>query len=179
MGQNIFFHEYPLDNCNHRELRNEKLIIFIVTDAVIVQPGNASVISLEPEFIIPTGMGMKNRIARYRLPNAGLKNMVTITPKECYHPGDDFVQSSAFCQHWKQAFSFHSVCKPDSPQSVSNGEYLAANQVLVRKWPALGWKVAEFQPIVCNNLPLIGEQDALEVGWCEVTVTRQDTGSNL
>jgi hypothetical protein len=26
---------------------------------------------------------------------------------------------------------------------------------------------------------LIGEQDALEVGWCEVTVTRQDTGEQI
>jgi hypothetical protein len=42
------------ENYNHRELNNGKTNYFhSVLTPVIVQPGNESVISLEPEFIIP------------------------------------------------------------------------------------------------------------------------------
>lgn len=42
------------ENCNHRELSNGKINYFhSALTPVNVQPGNESVISLEPEFIIP------------------------------------------------------------------------------------------------------------------------------
>ncbi len=44
----------------------------------------------------------------------------------------------------------------------------------------MGWKYAEISTYrYANQLPLCGEQDTLQVGWCEVTITREDTGVQL
>jgi hypothetical protein len=172
------------DNCNHRELRNGETNYFhSVLTPVIVQPGNASVISLEPEFIIPQDGHEKQdceiQAAKRWVEKYGdyyAKRGVTIL-------GDDLFSRQPFCQALKgKHFHFILVCKPDShPNLYQTVEYLAANQVLgtkvTRRW---GGKYAEISTYrYANNLPLIGEQDALEVGWCEVTVTRQDTGEQI
>jgi hypothetical protein len=172
------------DNCNHRELRNGETNYFhSVLTPVIVQPGNASVISLEPEFIIPQDGHEKQdceiQAAKRWVEKYGdyyAKRGVTIL-------GDDLFSRQPFCQALKgKHFHFILVCKPDShPNLYQTVEYLAANQVLgtkvTRRWVGKYAEISTYR--YANNLPLIGEQDALEVGWCEVTVTRQDTGEQI
>jgi hypothetical protein len=50
----FLFQKHPLRNRNHRELSNGKINYFhSALTPVIVHPGNKTVITLEPEFIVP------------------------------------------------------------------------------------------------------------------------------
>lgn len=172
------------ENCSHRELSNGKTNYFhSVLTPVIVQPGNETVISLEPEFIVPQDGHEKQdceiQAAKRWVETRGdfyAKRGVTIL-------GDDLFSRNPFCRILKDKhFHFILVCKPDShPQLYQTVDFLAANGVLgskvVRRWVGKHAQISTYR--YTNKLPLTGEADALVVNWCEVTVTRQDTGEQL
>jgi hypothetical protein len=172
------------ENCNHRELSNGKTDYFhSVLTPVIVQPGNETVISLEPEFIIPQDGHEKQdceiQAAKRWVEKQGefyAKRGVTIL-------GDDLFSRQPFCVALKDKhLHFILVCKPDSHSNLYQTiDYLAANQVLgtkvVRRWVGKYAEISTYR--YANQLPLCGEQDALQVGWCEVTITREDNGVQL
>jgi hypothetical protein len=169
------------ENCNHRELSNGKTNYFhSALTPVIVQPGNETVISLEPEFIIPQDGHEKQdceiQAAKRWVEKQGefyAKRGVTIL-------GDDLFSRQPFCLALKDKhFHFILVCKPDSHSNLyQTVDFLAANQVLgtkvARRWVGKYAEISTYR--YANQLPLCGEQDALQVGWCEVTITREDTG---
>jgi hypothetical protein len=150
---------------------------------VIVQPGNETVISLEPEFIVPQDGYEKQdcemQAAKRWLEKWGdfyAKRGVTIL-------GDDLFSREPFCRMLKdKLFHFVLVCKPDShPQLYQTVAFLAANGVLgskiVRRWVGKYAEIYTYR--YANKLPLTGEADTMTVNWCEVTVTREDTGEQL
>lgn len=172
------------ENCSQRELSNGKTNYFhSVLTAVNVQPGNETVISLEPEFIVPQDGHEKQdcelQAAKRWVEKWGdfyARRGVTIL-------GDDLFSRTSFCRLLKdKRFHFILVCKPDSHlhmyQTIA---FLAANGVLgskvVRRW--MGKYAAIYTYRYANQLPLTGEADALTVNWCEVTITREDTGEQL
>ncbi len=172
------------EHCNQRQLSNGKTNYFhSVLTPVMVQPGNETVILLEPEFIVPQDGHDKQdceiQAAKRWVEKWGdfyAKRGVTIL-------GDDLFSREPFCRALKdQHYRFILVCKPDShPQLYQTAAFLAANQVLgckvVRRWVG---KYAEiFTYRYANQLRLTGEADALIVNWCEVTITREDTGEQL
>jgi hypothetical protein len=172
------------ENCSRRMLSNGKTNYFhSALTPVIVQPGNETVISLEPEFIVPQDGHEKQdcelQAAKRWVEKWGAfyaKRGVTIL-------GDDLFSRTPFCRALKdKGLHFILVCKPDSHaylyQSVA---MLAANGVLgtkvVRRWTGKYAEISTYR--YANQLPLSGEADALQVNWCEVTVTREDTGEQL
>jgi hypothetical protein len=172
------------ENYHHRELINGKINYFhSVLTPVIVQPGNEYVITLEPEFIIPQDGHEKQdceiQAAKRWVEKQGelnAKRGVTIL-------GDDLSSRQPFCLALKgKHLHFILVCKSDShTQLYQTVEYLSANQTLgskvVRRWNGRYAEISTY--CYANHLPLCGEEDALEVGWCEVTITRKDTGEQL
>ena len=172
------------ENCNHRELSNGKINYFhSALTPVIVQPGNEHVISLEPEFIIPQDGHEKQdceiQAAKRWVEKQGefyAKRGVTIL-------GDDLFSRQPFCLALKgKHFHFILVCKPDSHTHLyQTVDFLSANQTLaskvVRRWNGRYAEISTYR--YANQLPLCGEQDAFEVGWCEVTIVREDTGAQL
>jgi hypothetical protein len=94
--------------------------------------------------------------------------------------GDDLFSRQPFCLALKDKhFHFILVCKPDSHANLyQTVDFLAANQVLgtkvVRSWLRKYAEIATYR--YANQLPLCDEKDALQVGWCEVTIMREDTG---
>jgi hypothetical protein len=172
------------ENCSHRELSNGKTNYFhSVLTPVIVQPGNESVISLEPEFIVPQDGHEKQdceiQAAKRWVEKWGdfyAKRGVTLL-------GDDLFSREPFCRALKdKGLHFILVCKPDShPQLYQTVAFLGANGVLgrkvVRRWVGKYAEIATYR--FANKLPLTGEADALGVNWCEVTLTREDTGEQL
>jgi hypothetical protein len=169
------------ENCNHRELSNGKTNYFhSALTPVIVQPGNETVISLEPEFIIPQDGHEKQdceiQAAKRWVEKQGdfyAKRGVTIL-------GDDLFSRQPFCVALKDKhLHYILVCKPDSHHNLyQTVDFLAANQVLgtkvVRRWVGKYAEISTYR--YANQLPLCGEKDALQVGWCEVLTTREDTG---
>lgn len=172
------------ENCSHRELSNGKTNYFhSVLTPVIVQPGNETVISLEPEFIVPQDGHEKQdceiQAAKRWVEKWGdfyVKRGVSLL-------GDDLFSREPFCRALKdKGFHFILVCKPDSHAHLyQTVDFLAANGVLgakvVRRWLGRYAEISTYR--YANQLRLHGEQDALQIGWCEVTVTREDTGEQL
>jgi hypothetical protein len=172
------------ENCSHRELSNGKTNYFhSALTPVMVQPGNETVISLEPEFIVPQDGHEKQdcelQAAKRCLEKWGdfyARRGVTIL-------GDDLFSREPFCRTLKDKhFHFILVCKPDShPQLYQSVDFLAATGVLgskvVRRWVGKYAEIATYR--YTNKLSLTGAADALAVNWCEVTITREDTGEQL
>jgi hypothetical protein len=169
------------ENCSQRERNSGKTNYFhSVLTPVNVQPGNEGVISLEPEFIIPQDghekQDCETQAAKRWIEKWGdfyARQGVTIL-------GDDLFSRTPFCRLLKdKRFHFILVCKPDShPQLYQTVTFLAANAVIgvqvVRRWTGKYAEISTYR--YANQLPLTGEADALRVNWCEVTVTREDTG---
>jgi len=128
-------------NCSHRELTNGKTNYFhSVMTPVIVQPGNETVISLEPEFIVPQDGHEKQdceiQAAKRWVEKWGdfyAKRGVTIL-------GDDLFSRDPFCRALKnKGLHLILVCKPDShPFLYQTVDFLATSGVLgstvVRRW---------------------------------------------
>jgi len=172
------------EQCSQRILKSGEINYFhSVLTPVIVQPGNEHVISLEPEFIIPQDGHEKQdceiQAGKRWLEKHGdfyAKRGVTIL-------GDDLYSRQPFCQALRdKRLHFILVCKPDSHVSLyETVEFLNAQGVLgekvVRKWNG---RYAEIHTYRCaNKLHLNGDPAALEVNWCELTITREDTGAVL
>jgi len=173
--------EVHCDNCSHRELKNGKTNYYhSALTPVIVQPGNEYVISLEPEFIVPQDGQEKQdcelQAAKRWVEKWGkfyARRGVTIL-------GDDLFSHEPFCR-LLQKTGLHQilVCKPDSHEYLyQTVAVLDANAVLghkvVRRWVGKYAEIYTYR--YANQLPLTGEADALTVNWCEVTITREDTG---
>lgn len=172
------------EQCSFRELSNGKLNYFhSVLTPVIVQSGNEHVIALEPEYITPQDgkdkqdceiEAGKRWIEKYG--DFYARQGVTLL-------GDDLFSRQPYCQKLKDKhLHFILVCKPDShPALYETVEYLASNGVLgtykKRVWNGKYGEIYTYR--YANKLPLRGDQEAIEVNWCELTVTREDNGEQL
>lgn len=172
------------EKCSQRELRNGKINYFhSVLTPVIVQAGNEHVIALEPEFIrlqdgnekqdceIEAG---KRWVSQYG--DFYARQHVIIL-------GDDLFSRQPFIQALKdKKLHFILVCKPDSHLALYEMvTFLESNGVIdshqKRHWNGKFGEIHTYRST--NNLPLRGDQETLEVNWCELTITREDTGEQL
>jgi len=172
------------EQCSQRLLKNGKINYYhSALTPVIVQPGDAHVLSLEPEFITPQDGHEKQdceiQAAKRWLEKHGdfyAKRGVTIL-------GDDLFSRQPFCQVLKDKhLHFILVCKPDSHVNLyETVDYLSVQGLLgrkgVRKWNGRYAEIYTYR--YANGLPLRGDQSALEVNWCELMITREDTGELL
>jgi hypothetical protein len=172
------------DKCNSRELSNGKTNYYhSVITPVIAQPGNNHVIPLAPEFIIPQDGKEKQdceieAAKRWVAENGDYlaKHGVTVM-------GDDLFSRQPFVKAVKdKKLGFILVCKPDSHVALYEMvEFLTASGVMgyfqKRRWNGKHGEIYTYR--YANKLPLRGDQAAIDVNWCELTVTRQDTGEQL
>jgi hypothetical protein len=177
-------HKIHCEQCSQRILKNGKTNYYhSVLTPVIVQPGNEQVLSLEPEFITPQDGHEKQdceiQAAKRWLEKHGdfyAKRGVTIL-------GDDLYSRQPFCQALKDKHvHFILVCKPDSHTNLYETiEFLSVQGLLgrkvVRKWNGRYAEIYTYR--YANQLPLRGDQSALEVNWCELTITREETGERI
>jgi hypothetical protein len=170
--------------CSQRELNNGKINYFhSVLTPVIVQAGNEHVIALEPEYITPQDgkekqdceiEAGKRWIGKYG--GFYAKQGTTIL-------GDDLFSRQPFIQALiDKKLHFILVCKPDSHLALYEMvAFLAANGVLAtyqkRLWKGRFGEIYTYR--YANNLPVRGDQEAISVNWCELTITREDTGEQL
>jgi hypothetical protein len=170
--------------CSQRVLSNGQTQYFhSVLTPVVVQSGNPHVLALEPEFIVPQDGHEKQdceiTAAKRWLEQHGdfyAQQDVTVL-------GDDLYSRQPFCQALlDHHLHFILVCKPESHAHLyTTVEFLAFKHLLgtkvVRQWNGRYGEIATYR--YTDHLPLTGEVQALDVNWCEVTVTREDTGEVL
>lgn len=169
------------ENCNHRILQNgEPHYFHSVLTPVVVQPGNEHVISLEPEYIVPQDGHEKQDCETQAAKRWLEKNGDYYAKRGVTFLGDDLYSRQPLCQALKDKhLHFILVCKPDSHANLyETVDFLAAQGVLatkvVRNWNGRYAEIHTYR--YANKLPLCGDQSALEVNWCEIAVTREDTG---
>jgi hypothetical protein len=171
-------------NCNHRILQNgTKQYYHSVLTPVIVQGGNEHVISLEPEFIVPQD-GQEKQDCEIQAGKRWIeKHGKDLAKLGVTILGDDLYSRQPYCQALKdKELHFILVCKPDSHANLyETVDYLAAQGVLaskvVREWNGRFAELHTYR--YANKLALRGDQSALQVNWCELTITREDTGEQL
>ncbi|MGH8058789.1 MAG: ISNCY family transposase [Candidatus Entotheonellia bacterium] len=148
---------------------------------VIVAPGKPQVIPLEPEFITPQDGHAKQdceQVAakRWIERQAGRYQQVTIL-------GDDLYCKQPFCELLLDTgFNFILVCKPDSHKTLY--EWIATleaagdlQQFRIRHWNGRFREVHTYR--YATSVPLREGEDALEVNWCELTITKETNGTIL
>ncbi|HBD82618.1 MAG TPA: ISNCY family transposase [Dehalococcoidia bacterium] len=149
---------------------------------VIIGPGQPYAIPLRPEFIVPQD-GHEKQDCEINAAKRWLENHSAF-----YHTGndtllgDDLYAHQPFCRRTMlYGFHFIFVCKPDSHThlykwvaELESGKDLHRVKMRVKnnkkKWEHHTYHYA-------NAVPLIEQEGALKVNWCEVRVT--DTKGNL
>ncbi len=171
-------------NCNSRVLSNGKTNYYhSVLTPVIAQPGNKHVIPLAPEFIIPQDGKEKQDCEIEAAKRWVAENGHYLAKQNVTVMGDDLFSRQPYVQALKDKnLRFILVCKPDSHVALYEMvEFLAATGVLgyyeKRRWAGKYREIYTYR--YANKLPLRGDQEALNVNWCELTVTREDTGEQL
>jgi hypothetical protein len=167
------------DNCNKKIEKNGSITYsHSLVSPLLVQPGNKKVIPFFPEHITPQDGHQKQdceKAAAKRWLRANGKKMsqlaVTIT-------GDDLYCDQPFCDLLLQEkLDFILVCKPESHKTLY--EYLELlkediQTVTVRRWTGRRYLIDTYRFL--NGLPLRDGEDALEVNWCELVTTCEDSG---
>lgn len=179
-----YFSSQKIDcpNCSHRELANGKINYFhSVLTPVIVQAGNEHVISLEPEFITPQD-GHEKQDCEIE---AGKRWVGThgdyYAKRNATILGDDLFSRQPFCQALTdKKLHFLLVCKPDShPHLYETVAFLAAQGTLgmyrKRVWNGKHGEIYTYR--YTHQLPLRGDNEAMQVNWAELTITHEETGA--
>ena len=172
------------EKCNMRELSNGKTNYFhSVLTPVIAQPGNAHVIALEPEYILPQDRKEKQDCEIEAAKRWVDKNGDFYAQQGVTLMGDDLFSRQPFIQALKdKQLNFILVCKPDSHEALyAMVDFLAASGVLAsfqkRIWNGNYAEIYTYR--YANQLPLRGDPETIAVNWCELTILREDTGEQL
>jgi hypothetical protein len=150
---------------------------------VIVAPGKAEVLALEPEFITPQDGHEKQdceqeaakRWVRAHAPSLPFSNVTVL--------GDDLFSHYPLCALLVEyGWNFILVCKPEShPKMYSMIEVRAKvdqlGVVRERHWNGRFGELWTYR--FTSSVPLRGEQPSMMVNWCEVTIRHEKTGAQL
>lgn len=171
-------------NCTHRELTNgETLYAHSAILPVIVKAGESRVLTLEPEFITPQDGHEKQDCERAAIKRWVQRNAGRYAKHKYTLLGDDLYACQPVCELFLEAnFNFILVCKPNSHVALyEQVDFLAQNggveQLRIRHWNGRYAEIHEYRFV--NEVPLRRDKDALQVNWCEITITREDTGRRL
>lgn len=172
------------ESCSTRELpKGKTLYAHYAILPVIVKSGESRVLALEPEFITPQDGHRKQDCERAAIKRWVKRCADSFAGRKCALLGDDLYACQPICELFLEAgFNFILVCKPDSHVTLyeqldflqKNG---AVEQLSMRHWNGRFAEIHHYRFV--NGLPLRRGEDALLVNWCEITITREDTGRRL
>lgn len=171
-------------NCSRRELASgETLYTHYAILPVIVKAGESRVVALEPEFITPQDGQEKQDCERAAIKRWVKRNGERFARHKYTLLGDDLYACQPICELFLQAgFNFILVCKPDSHVALyEQVDFLDRNgqveQRSMRHWNGRYAEMHHYRWV--NGVPLRRGEDALQVNWCEITITREDNGKRL
>jgi hypothetical protein len=182
--QTIASQKLPCPHCSQRELASgETLDAHCAILPVIVKAGESRVLVLEPEFITPQDGHAKQDCER-----AAIQRWVKRSAGRCARHKYTLLGADLYaCQPWcalflETGFNFILVCKPDSHVALfEQGAFLEKNglvaQVALQHWNGRFREIHQYRFV--NGVPLRRGEAALQVNGCEVTISREDNGSQL
>lgn len=171
-------------NCSRQKLSNgETLYAHYAILPVIVKAGESRVLVLEPEFISPQDGHEKQDCERAAIKRWVKRNADHFADHKYTQLGDDLYCCQPICEMFlENGFNFILTCKPDSHVALyEQVEFLSKHgeveQMELRQWNGKYHEKRQYRWV--NGVPLRRGDDALEVNWCEITITREDTGKQL
>jgi hypothetical protein len=170
-------------NCSTKEHKNGTTTYsHSAITPVFVVPGQTRVISLPPEFITPQDGHNKQDCE-----NAAAKRWITQYAPVYGDLGITILGDDLYCRQplclliLDNNLHFILVCKPDSHKTlyqwIDELQPMNAVETLVEKiWTGKTHHIYTYRFV--NQVPLRNGEDALEVNWCELTITSA-TGRRL
>lgn len=163
--------------CSHRTHQNGTVTYFhSAILPVIVCPNQSSVLSLPPEFITPQDGHDKQDCEPVAAKRWLQKHQSWFEPGTITLLGDDLYSRQPMCE-WACQRGYHYIfgCLPNSHRSLYEWlNFLEANgeiqQVQHRQRHGKDWHLYSYRWL--NQIPLRDEQPAIQVNWCELTITR-------
>jgi len=171
-------------NCLTRQLTNGQTLYYhAAITPVIVCPGQAQVIALPPEYIMPQDGHTKQDCERAGGKRWLAAHAAQVAPHGVTFLGDDLYSNQPFCalvlQH---RCNFILTCKPDShPTFYERVAFWQANDALAvregRHWNGRFTEVTLVRYL--NDVLLRSGDDAMSVHWFDLTVVNASTGEQL
>jgi hypothetical protein len=158
----------------------ETLYLHYAILPVIVKAGERRVLVLEPEFIRPQDGHEKQDCEREAIKRWVQRNAGHYGEHQYTMLGDDLYACQPICELFiDNGFNFILVCKPDSHVALyEQVEFLrklgAVEQLKLRHWNGKYHETHQYRWV--NGVPLRRGEDAMQVNWCEITITREDNG---
>jgi hypothetical protein len=151
---------------------------------VLVKPGQAQVLPLPPEFIVPQDGSEKQDCERVAAKRWLAQHHEHFSDYSVTYLGDDLYANQPLCQliaeTYHQFFIF--VCKPESHTGLYEwldflGQTQTLEQVTQRHWN--GKRGERWQYRFASQVPLRNGAEALRVNWLELIITHEKTGAIL
>jgi len=164
------------DNCSHIQHKSGPITYYhSAITPVIVGPGQPYAIPLRPEFITPQD-GHNKQDCEIAAGKRWLeKNGAFYQKGSTTLLGDDLYAHQPFCRlALKHGYHFIFNCKPDSHKSLYEWVELLESgldrrTINIRVKNKNKWENHTYR--YANAVPLVEEEGALKVNWCEVTIT--------
>jgi len=150
---------------------------------VIVAPGQPQVISLAPEFITPQD-GSEKQDCEVAAAKRWINNYASeFKNQPVTLLGDDLYSRQPMAEHCLESgMNFIFTCLPESHTALYDWlNYLdgigEVKTLEISLWHRRSKEIYRYRYV--NQIPLRDTQPALEVNWCELTLTRQSDGKVL
>jgi hypothetical protein len=151
---------------------------------VFVKSGQAQVLPLPPEFIVPQDGREKQDCERVAAKRWLAQHHRHFSDHSVTYLGDDLYANQPVCQliaeTYRQFFIF--VCKPESHTSLYEWlDFLektnSLEKVSQRHWNGKHGELWQYR--FAQQVPLRNGEDALPVNWLELIITHEKTGATL
>ena len=181
-----YFHstEIHCENCTESVRAGTTHYAHTVLIPVLVSPSQPDVIVLEPEFIQPQDGAEKQDCERNAARRWIERHATRLVDHQTTILADDLHCNQPFCELLlSRGLNFIMTCKPDSHSTLYEEVARLAHvpdgvmQVQDRFWTGRDHEVWSYR--FASYLPLRAGGKALQVNWCELTITRETTGKIL
>jgi len=172
-------------NCSQRKDNQGEVHYYHSAIApVMVKPGSPHVLPLPPEFIVPQDGHEKQDCEREAAKRWLARHQHRYAPGSVTYLGDDLYDNEPLCrsivEEYQQFFLF--VCKPDSHVALYRELDLLAKidgvkTVTQRLWNGRHAEIHTYR--FAHQVPLRAGADAMQVNWCELTISHEQTGAIL
>jgi len=151
---------------------------------VFVKPGQAQVLPLPPEFIVPQDGREKQDCERVAAKRWLAQHHRQFSDYSVTYLGDDLYANQPLCQliaeTYRQFFIF--VCKPESHTGLYEwidflGQANSLEKVTHRHWNGKQGEMWQYR--FAQQVPLRNGNDALLVNWLELVIAHETTGEIL
>jgi len=176
-----YFHSAKIHcpNCTETRHSNGKVSYsHKVVTPVVAAPSNPEVVPLAPELVVPQD-GSDKQDCELNAAKRWIERHGELAAQKVIILGDDLFSREPFCRLLlEHGFHFILVCKPESHQRLyewveSLDAIKSISTLSFRRWNGRFHENYHFR--YANRLPIKDEDNALEVNWVEITVTRTDT----